>query len=199
MSAPPGTQEQLQTLMAARNAYQEQMLETYDEVLREVATRIETLKTVGKSDIGALLFWKRLRADTRWVRELMTVPDAHVRETTAQTVVAARDGGLPLATAAREARVTLNDLPGFGMGDALASAVIFACAPERMAVYDRRAHRGMQKLIGVDVGNEAGRYGRYMSRIAELVEVVNASAVGQRWIPRDVDLALFMIGKPEKQ
>ena len=35
-----------------------------DEVLNAVADRIRATASIGKADIGALLFWKRLRADS---------------------------------------------------------------------------------------------------------------------------------------
>jgi hypothetical protein len=199
MDAPAFTQDQVQRLIEARAAHEELGLATYDEVIREVADRIDEAKSVGKIDVGALLFWKRLRADTKWVREFMTTPENEVRAVTRRTVAAARDGSTLLAEASREARASLSELPGFGVGDALASAVIFACAPDRMAVYDRRAHQGLRKLNGVDVGDRPGRYGRYMAQLASLVDAVNAVGSEARWVPRDVDLALYVIGRPEAE
>jgi hypothetical protein len=54
----------------------------YDEMLVEVATRIATTGSIGKSDIGALLLWKRLRADTPWARQLMSLAEAEMRTIT---------------------------------------------------------------------------------------------------------------------
>jgi hypothetical protein len=39
-----------------------------------------------------LSFWKRLRADTRWVRKLLGLGDIEVRRLTGPAVIAARDG-----------------------------------------------------------------------------------------------------------
>ncbi|MGN5376924.1 hypothetical protein ACQ4WX_02675 [Streptomyces lasalocidi] len=51
----------------------------------------------GKADIAALVVWKRLSAQTRWVTALMSLPDTHIRAVTEQAVTAARDTlGLPL-------------------------------------------------------------------------------------------------------
>ncbi|MGY1753826.1 hypothetical protein [Blastococcus sp. SYSU D01042] len=63
----------------------------YDEVFDEVAARVGAAGSAGKVDIGALLFWKRLRADTPWVAALHQVADSYVREVTARAVRAARD------------------------------------------------------------------------------------------------------------
>lgn len=41
------------------------MASAYDEVLIEVAARVQAAGSIGKSDIGALLLWKRLRAHGR--------------------------------------------------------------------------------------------------------------------------------------
>ncbi|EFE72181.1 predicted protein [Streptomyces viridosporus ATCC 14672] len=89
----------------------------------------------GKADIGALLLWKRLRAGTRWAGALMAVADAEVRRATAAAVAAVRDTSLSRGAAARASRATLAGLPGFVSGDAPASAVLTAAAPDRMAVY----------------------------------------------------------------
>jgi hypothetical protein len=35
----------------------------YDEVRRDVSDRIDLTGSIGKADIGALLLWKRLRAE----------------------------------------------------------------------------------------------------------------------------------------
>jgi hypothetical protein len=71
-------------LQAAHTTYEQQAAPAYDEVLVEVTARISTTGSIGKSDIGALLMWKRLRADTPWARRLMSTPEAEVRTVTAR-------------------------------------------------------------------------------------------------------------------
>ncbi|WP_248283840.1 hypothetical protein [Brevibacterium sediminis] len=163
----------------------------YDDVIHEIHDRIKSRSSIGKSDIGALLFWKRLRADTRWVRELMNMPDDNVRDHTQKAVAAVNDEVLAVPEAAAAGRSELSYLPGFNSGDALASALLFAAAPHRMAVYDRRAQEGLEKL-GLSLSSAPGRYGRYM----ELVESIRSSAsfYGSSWSARDVDVALFWLG-----
>jgi hypothetical protein len=166
----------------------------YDEVLADVAGRIQTTASIGKADIGALLFWKRLRANTPWVSDLMTMRDVDVRTVTEKAVSAVNDESLPVPQAASDGRRALAELPGFKTGDALASALLLAAAPERMAVYDRRARAGLETL-GLKLSAKPGRYGRYM----ELVEDLRSRAIrhGHPWTARDVDVALYWLGGPK--
>ncbi|WP_199921329.1 hypothetical protein [Streptomyces globisporus] len=118
----------------------------YDETLQDVIQRASASGSIGKADIGALLLWKRLRADTPWAADLMALPDTNVRRTTAAAITAVRDASLSLSVAAQAGRAALTHLPGFRTGDALASAVLTTAAPNRMAIYDRRAHNGLHAL-----------------------------------------------------
>ena len=138
-----------------------------------------------------LSFWKRLRADTPWVTKLLQWPDAEVREVTGRAVVAARQGDV--IKSAGDAREMLRELPGFGQGTALASALLTAAAPGRLAVYDKHARSGLRK-IELELTDEAPHfYARYMI----LIEQCRAEGadVGNRWSARDVDLALWNLGR----
>ncbi|MDQ0825568.1 hypothetical protein QFZ60_001741 [Arthrobacter sp. B2I5] len=178
-------------LRQAHADFHSEASEVYDEVLIEVSDRIRSSRSIGKADIGALLFWKRLRADTRWVRDLMALADSEVRDTTGHAVSAVNDAALDIASAAAEGRKALSALPGFVRGDALASALLTAAAPDRMAVYDRRAQSGLEKL-GLSLSAARGRYGRYMAIVNGLAS--EAERRGHPWSPRQVDLALFALG-----
>ena len=148
--------------------------------------------SLGKLDIGALVFWKRLRANTPWAEHLLDKSESDVRKVTAEAVRCARDESLSVPEAATQARQELADLPGFKTGDAVASALIVAAAPDRMAVYDKNAHAGLRKL-GLELSDASGRYGRYMGLIEQLRAEVNAT--GRSWRARDVDLALYWLGR----
>ena len=163
----------------------------YDEVLHEVSARIRATGSIGKSDIRALLLWKRLQANARWVSDLMVLEDEYVRGVTTRAVAAAQNVSLSVPEAASAGRGALSSLPGFQSGDARASALLFAAAPERLAVYDRRAHVGLARL-GLTLTKSRGRYGRYMSLVEDLREV--AQDHGCNWSARDVDLALYQLG-----
>lgn len=63
----------------------------------------------------------------------MALADAAVRRTTATATTAARDTSLSRSAAAQAGRAVLAHLPGFRTGDALASAILTAAAPDRMA------------------------------------------------------------------
>lgn len=180
-----------ETLRDSHAAYMSSTKPEYDEILREVSARIRATGSIGKLDIGALLFWKRLQANTPWVPKLMIMPDRDVRAVTEKAVAAVNDESLPVPGAASAGRRALAQLPGFKSGDAMASAVLLAAAPERMAVYDERAQTALETL-GFPLSAARGRYGRYM----ELVEFLRATADahGHTWSARDVDVALFWLG-----
>ena len=147
----------------------------------------------GKADIGVLVVWQRLNANTRWAGDLMQTPERTVRAATAETREAALEGTLDVQTAASRARSALSALPGFGVGDALASAVIYAVAPSRMAVYDRRAQAGLERL-GLTLSPKPGRYGRYMGLVERLI--TDSNKFGNELTAREVNLALVALGGP---
>jgi hypothetical protein len=179
-----------QRLIAARDAYEHAISPHYDEILHQVAHRARTEGSLGKADIGALLLWKRLRADTRWASALMAVSDIDVREATAAATLAVRDNSLSPSRAAKAGRAALTALPGFTSGDALASAVLTAAAPDRMAVYDRRAHTALHSL-GITLTHSPGRYSRYIDVIDRLL--AHAPEPAHAWTPREMDTALYYL------
>jgi hypothetical protein len=69
-----------------------EVAEHYDEVFYEVVERIDARGSVGKGDIAMLTVWKRLRANTTWVKQLLAKPESTVRKLTAPAVRAARTG-----------------------------------------------------------------------------------------------------------
>jgi hypothetical protein len=88
----------------------------------------------------------------------------------------------------------LRTLPGFASGTALASALLMAACPSKLAVYDRRAHAGLVK-VGLDLHPRAPEfYARYMTLIGQCR--AEGAAAGYQWSPHEVDLALFVIGNP---
>ncbi|MDQ1593494.1 MAG: hypothetical protein QOH40_50 [Arthrobacter pascens] len=184
-----------ETLRAAHTAYVAATSPAYDEVLTEVANRIQATASIGKADMGALLFWKRLRADTPWVRDLMKMQDLEVRAVTEGAVSAVNDLSLSVPKAASAGRGALSPLPGFEKGDAYASALLLAAAPLRMAVYDRRANAGLEAL-GRTLSAAPGRYKRYMEFVEDLRLI--AKRQGHTWTARDVDVALYWLGGPNR-
>lgn len=181
-------------LIAAHDAYMASANDHYDDVLREVSERIAVTGSAGKTDIAALVCWKRLNASTVWVRELMQMPEHDVRGATGLAFQRARAAD-DISDAAADAVAALHPLPGLRRGGAVASAVLVAGVPERMAVYDRRAHASLQN-IGIPIGYKTGVYSRYMSAVEALRDDVNASH-GLRWRARDVDLALYWMSSRE--
>ena len=184
--------QRVATLVAARQAYRDGVREPYDEVLYQVIDRVRDTRSAGKLDIAALTVWKRLTASTTWARRLMNTDDSVVHAHTAQAFSAANDAAKTVPEAAAAARSALGELPGFGVGDALASAVCFVMAPTRLAVYDDRAHDGLLQL-GFDLDDKPKRYSRYMQLIDRCRGEL--SEQGHDWSARDVDVALFELGR----
>ncbi|MCE0488135.1 hypothetical protein [Ornithinimicrobium sediminis] len=178
-------------LRSARAAYDEQASSHYDEVLLEVSARAETSGSLGKVDLGALVAWKRLQANTPWMAKLMGTPETEVRAITARARKAALDESVTLARAADAARDILGELPGCGHGHAVASAILTASAPRRMAVYDRRARAGLSVLFDGNIPRWYS-YPAYMETVDHL-----RAQVGPDWTNRDVDLALYKLGGRE--
>ncbi|MGW4543594.1 hypothetical protein ACWEOP_37740 [Streptomyces chartreusis] len=180
-------------LIPARAGYLAGVSPHYDEVFHDVAQRTEHAGSLGKTDIAALTVWKRLSAQTRWVTALMSLPDAQVRSVTEQAVTAVRDTTVPRSVAARTGRGIIWELPGFRTGDALASAILTAAAPQRMAVYDSRVQHALDTL-GLTLTPTPGRYGRYLQILDDLLHHGGARANG--WTARDIDTALYWTGRP---
>ncbi|GAA4989041.1 hypothetical protein WHI96_21355 [Pseudonocardia tropica] len=181
-------------LFEADEAYEAAVSEHYDEVVHEVIERVGTSGSVGKLDIAALTAWKRVRADTKWVAGLMNTSDADVRRRTSGVVEIVNDRVLAAPEAAGRARSALSPLSGFGTGDALASAVCFAAAPGRMAVYDKRSHAAVLSL-GFELDNRRGRYRRYMTIVEACRSALHER--GHKWEARQVDTALYYLGGPD--
>ncbi|MCI4145698.1 hypothetical protein [Streptomyces sp. MMS20-AI2-20] len=179
------------TLIPARAGYLANVSPHYDDVLHEVAQRTERAGSLGKTDIAALVVWKRLSAQTRWVTTLMSLPDTHVRAVTERAVTAVRNTTVSRSEAARTARSVIAELPGLHTGDALASAILTAAAPTRMAVYDRRVQHALN-ILGLTLTPAPGRYGRYLQLLDDLLHHGAARADG--WSARDIDTALYWTG-----
>lgn len=185
------SEDRVEALRTASKQYQQTSSSFYDQVVNEVASRAEHAGSIGKADIGALVIWKRLNASTPWAARLMNTPEATVREATARAREAALATAVGIQESACAARSALATIPGLRVGDALASAVIFALAPTRMAVYDRRAQKGIE-LLGLPLTAKSGRYGRYMVIVEQLR--TESKDLGFDFSPREIDLALFTLG-----
>lgn len=183
-------------LAAAWQRYRAEVPAEYDETLHDVIGRVTAADDLGKSDLGALLLWKRIRVGA-WAMELLCMAEADVRQITGKAVAAARDLKADVADAARHARSALVGLPGARVGDAFASAVILAAAPDRMAVYDYHAHLGLWRL-GLRLDDGPGRYGRYMALVEQCRAEVREHGHGE-WAARQVDLALFTCGQDDSR
>lgn len=64
-SNQPFPDDIVERLVAAHDKYQHTVSEFYDDVLHEVTDRVAAADSVGKADIGALVFWKRCSSPVR--------------------------------------------------------------------------------------------------------------------------------------
>ncbi|WP_177371003.1 hypothetical protein [Brachybacterium vulturis] len=185
----------LETLQTSQPTHTET---AYDEVLREVSARVGDQGSIGKADIGALVVWKRSTATAPWSKKLMNTPDAKVREITARAFNLVNDSSKSIPNAGDEARQLLRGIPGLGGGGAIASAVLLAMSPTRMAVWDRRVNKSL-KALGRTPKGRRHHYRNYLEIVVDLVEEMQDAIVeGQTVVPRQVDLALYhAAGKPE--
>ncbi|MEU3791756.1 hypothetical protein AB0F07_18415 [Streptomyces fructofermentans] len=123
-------------LIPARAGYLDEVSPHYDEVFHHVAQRTEHTGSLDKTDIAALAVWKGHSVRTTWVTALMSLPDTHVQAVTERAVTGVRDTTLTRSEAARTGRGNIWELPAFRTGDALASAILTAAAPQRMVLQD---------------------------------------------------------------
>lgn len=169
-----------------------------DEALHTVSARAAAAKEIGKADIGALVLWKRVTANARWANQLMLTSDRrfeprpvlHINGPTTRLSIS-RNRVRP-----RERRCGTYRAWGTA---ALASAVLLALAPYRMAVWDRRVASRSRRWGCTQRRGVGGFYGRYLTTTLELAKAMDeASTEGRCFLPRDVDLALFYIaGDPD--
>ncbi len=190
MTPAPLPAKSTSLLLHAHAEYRSQVSPHYDEVLNEVTERIRQSGSIGKADIGSLVLWKRVQANTRWASQLLVMSEAEVRAITGRAVALAQNLGLHPPDAGARAGEVLRELPGCRHRPVLASALLVAAAPMRLAVYDRRVEAG---LVRLSLEHPAGSYRRYLETVERLREDV-AAVGGKQWSARDVDLALWWLG-----
>lgn len=114
--------------------------------------------------------------------------DTEVRAVTGKAWALANDESLPGPDAGLAAFRELRKLPGLGGTGALASAVLVACAPDRMAVWDRRVSSTLQAM-GRRPEFGTGFYGRYLEELDRLIQDELGGEDQRSWTRRDVELA----------
>jgi len=182
----------LETLQTSQPPHTET---AYDEVLREVSSRVADQGSIGKADIGALVVWKRSNATSPWSTNLMNTPESEVRAVTALAYALANDTSKSIPDAGGEARQPLRRVQGLGGDGAIASAVLLAMSPSRMAVWDNRVGKSLE-AIGRKPKGRRHHYKNYLEIVVDLVEVMQEAVDDSHTIiPREVDLALFHAAK----
>ncbi|WP_291382613.1 hypothetical protein [Demequina sp.] len=190
---PLSEDETRSKLKDARAAYVGMISPHYDEVFNDVAERVRENGYATKLDLGGLVLWKRLQANTRWASSLGATADAKVRDVTGRALSVYRDEPLSDVPArAQAARSILAELPGFAHGDAFVSALLTAFDRDNLAVFDRRANYALETVLERPVRGGRGHYRRYIEEVHALRALV--SEPNDTWTARDVDTALYMLG-----
>jgi hypothetical protein len=145
----------------------------------ELQASVEQSGSVGKGDIGSLMLWKRLNMSTSWTLDLNDMRDRKVREITGAATKFANDTALTVPEAAKAARERLRRLPGCHSGQTIASTILTAAAPQRMAVYDDHTVAALTRL-GIQIPNR--RFSVYMTTVCALAGQVNTSL--ETWLGR---------------
>lgn len=178
-------------LQALAQHHREDPRGIYDETLHAVIARAKAEHSLGKADIGSLVLWKRVPAQTGWAKKFMLTPDREVREATHAAFAASNNSGLSIPDSGNAAREALRVLPGMTTRVSIASAVLLALSPERMAVWDSRVRTALQ-AAGLYSDPRKGFYGEYLRTTLCLADAMHeADPQKGSFTPRDVDLALY--------
>ncbi len=158
----------------------------YDDVFHEVSNRAQRDRELGKADLCTLICWKR-SARGSFVTSLLEQPDEKVRAVTRATFAARSD---------EDCLVALAELPGFKGRGPLATVVLCAFDPMNFGVMDDRSDRGLT-LLGQPIVGLKGYTTRYLQLLRELRDewrITRPEATA-----RDVDKALWVLGKPNRR
>lgn len=153
----------------------------YDEIFHDVSRRLQREREAGKADIAILAFWKRSAQGSKWIGQLLSIPEATVRRTTRASFAETEDA----------ARLAALELPGLRRQEALATTLLCAYDPDNIAVMDRRARTALNQ-IGLGVPGGRGVTLRYLARVRAIRDDLTAD--GTPVSARDVDKGLFVLG-----
>lgn len=166
--------------------------DVYDETLREVASRAAERQYLSKADIGSLVLWKRITAQSTWATRLQVMPDREVARITGDAYAHTHNLALSIPQAGQAARYALWHLPGMRGTGALSSALLLAMNPDRMAVWDRRVAAALVAL-GCHPRRGTDFYARYLHVTLDLAERMHAANPDRSFVPRDVDVSLYTL------
>ena len=133
-----------------------------------------------KLDLAALIAWKHVR-NAEWMRDVLRLPDARVREITSAAFAPALTDG--------ERIDALSALKGFRAGGAFTSVLLTAWDPSEFGVFDDRVlTRHLQVVASTCVCDWSNLpvYWEHLRRIAG--EMPGGQQV---WTPRMVEMAIF--------
>jgi hypothetical protein len=152
----------------------------YDEVLQEVHVRITRRGFATKLDLAALIAWKHVQ-NAEWMREVLKLAPLMVQSRTEKAFAPGLSD--------KERISALASLPGFGGGGAFTSVLLTAWKPTEYGVYDDGgATKGWQKVVNPLCRCNPASLIVYFDHLRQI-----ARELGPKWIPRDVDIALFVL------
>lgn len=168
------------TLLAAFNSYPH----LYDQVLEEVHARLNAAGFATKLDLAALVTWKHVQ-NASWMEAMLKLPPLAVQQRT-QAAFAANKMD-------RDRIDALASIPGFGSGEAFTSVLLAAWRPSEFGVYDRLASgAGWNRVVNSACECPRADLPVYFRHLRQMAE-----ELGSGWTPRDVDMALYVLGESE--
>jgi hypothetical protein len=173
----PGAKKALSTALSAYPDY-------YDEVFDEVHHRMRRQHHATKLDLNALATWKRVRTTT-WAGDLNLLPQS--------TVVNATKGAFARGIGDHSRVNALSDIPGFRARGAVTSALLAAWDPTLYGVLDKNARRARSKVVASGClcsWYDLVTYEEHLRLLAGELSTHETT-----WIPRQVDMALYVLGK----
>lgn len=80
----------------------------------------------------------------------------------------------------------------------MASAVLTAIRPSGLAVYDRKANKGLQAVELALADDEPHHYAEYVRRVEQCRAEAKAVRCHQ-WFAHEIDLALYVLGQTQRE
>jgi hypothetical protein len=156
----------------------------YDQAFDEVHKRLQTNGHATMLDLAGLIGWKHVR-NAPWMVQLFVLPPG-----TAETATAA---AFAPGLTDKQRIAALSPLPGYRAGGAFTSVLLTAWAPAVYGVYDKFANAVRPQVVGSECTCEWEDLPTYFEHLRRLGQELSV-ATGTTWTPREVDMAMFILG-----
>jgi hypothetical protein len=116
------------------------------------------------------------------MRDMLKLPPLAIQQRTQVAFAAGKTD--------RERIEALDSIPGFGSGNAFTSVLLAAWHPSEFGVYDREASgAGWDRVVSPACECPRTDLVVYFDHLRQM-----ARELGSGWTPRDVDIALYVLG-----